>query len=83
MKMLVDSRTCDTLPGAEDTSSLNIVCIESMITNSGFSFSITPRIVSRFVSHRRYSPDANAPIRFARSLICAWDSSPEIYNTFF
>ena len=71
IKILVDSRTCDTLPGAEDTSSLYIVWMESMITSSGRSFSITPRIVSRFVSQRSRRFTVKLPIRFALSLICA------------
>ena len=79
---MVDSLTWETLPGAEETSSLYIVCMESMTTSCGRSFSITLRMISRFVSHRRYRFDENSPIRFALSLICAWDSSPEIYSTF-
>ena len=83
IRTFVDSRTCETLPGADDTSSLYIVWIESITTTSGVSFSITLCIVARFVSHRRYRLSENSPIRFARSLICFKDSSPDIYRTFF
>ena len=43
--------------------------MESMITSSGFSFSITLRIIPRFVSHKSNRFWLNSPIRFARSLI--------------
>ena len=77
----VDSRTCDTLPGAEETSSLYMVCMESMITICGFSRSITVFIVSKFVSHKSVSESPKVPIRSALILICCRDSSPDIYNT--
>ena len=35
-------------------------------------------IISKFVSHSNRSSSVNSPIRFARSLICFKDSSPEI-----
>src|SRR5699024_216891 len=40
-------------------------------------------ISSRFVSQSRYKCSEKVPIRFARSLICFPDSSPEMYSTFF
>ena len=35
-------------------------------------------IAARFVSHNKKRLSANSPIRFARSLICFSDSSPEM-----
>ena len=78
IKTPVDSRTCDTLPGAEETSSLNIVWMESITTICGFSRSMTAFMVSRFVSHSSFRLSPKFPIRSARILICCKDSSPEI-----
>ena len=64
-------------------SSRYMVCIESMMTTSGFTSSIEPEIISRLVSETKYSSPSICPIRLARILICFKDSSPEIYNTFF
>ena len=71
------SLTWDTLPGAEDTASLYMVWMESMTTTSGFSVSIASRMSSRFVSHSSRRRSVKSPIRFARSLICCRDSSPD------
>ena len=74
----MDSRTWDTLPGAELTVSRNMVWMESMITIWGFSLRITCSTVSRFVSHNKERLSPNLPIRSARMRICFNDSSPEI-----
>ena len=70
IKTPVDSRTCDTLPGAEETSSLNIVWMESITTICGFSRSMTAFMVSRFVSHSSFRLSPKFPMRSARILIC-------------
>ena len=77
----VDSRTCDTLPGADPTLSLYMVCILSIMTIWGFLRSITLRIVSRFVSHNNSRLSVKVPIRSARILIWCKDSSPDTYST--
>ena len=72
------SRTCETLPGAEATSSLYIVWIESITTTCGFSCTIMSVMVSRFVSQRKRSVSGAPPTLEALSLIWRSDSSPEI-----
>ena len=52
-----------------------------MITICGFVLSITLRIMSRFVSHKRASESLNSPILSARRRICCRDSSPEMYSS--
>ena len=82
INVFVDSLTWLTLPGAELTSSLYMVWMESMITISGFCCRMTSSMTSRFVSHNRATSSPNSPILVARSLICFRDSSPDMYRTF-
>ena len=81
IRTAVASLTCDTLPGADATSSLYIVCIESIITIDGFSFSITFPTISRFVSHNSFNESVKFPILSALILIWFKDSSPDTYKT--
>ena len=50
MILMVHSRTCVMLPGAEPISAWLIVWIESMITISGFTLSAAVIMLSRSVS---------------------------------
>ncbi len=78
IKTPVDSRTWETLPGADVTLSLYIVWIESITTTSGFSRSMTACTTSRSVSQSSFRESVKEPMRPARSLICCRDSSPEM-----
>ena len=49
--------------------------------SSGCTSSTWPRIVARSVSLARNSSSSSAPVRSARSRICAVDSSPLAYST--
>ena len=48
---------------------------------SGFCSWTADTISSRLVSEKRYSPSSRMPRRWARSLICRSDSSPDTYKT--
>ena len=71
------SRTWETEPGAEETFSLYMVWMESMMTTWGCRDTMASCTSARLVSHRSSSESPKVPMRFARSLICCWDSSPE------
>ena len=77
----MDSLTWDTLPGAAETDSLYMVCMESMTTASGFRLRMTSDISARLVSQSRSILEEKSPILSARILIWAGDSSPDIYST--
>ena len=64
------SRICVTLPGADSTSSVSIVCMESMTINSGATSSISLKMFSSDVSQSimTCSPASGAS-RSARILI--------------
>ena len=68
--MPVASLTCDTDPGADATSPLNIVWIESITQISGLISSIFSRIAPRSVSARRSIESEISPILSARMRIC-------------
>ena len=70
------SRTWVTPPGTPSTSAAAIVCTESMISSLGWTHSTCDTIASRSVSAARKRFSLTPPIRSARSLTCAADSSP-------
>ena len=57
--------------------------MESIITTSGCSSCMAASMRSKFVSHKNSRSPFTSPMRFARSLICFKDSSPDMYKTFF
>ena len=76
------SRTCETLPGADSIAELKTVWIESTMTKSGLSLSVSARMLCRLVSGSKNRFSASTPRRSPRILICRSDSSPEMYSTF-
>lgn len=75
------SLTCTILPGDESRFSVEIVCMESIITKSGEVLFILAKICSSEVSHAMSS--SLSPLCFilsARSLSCRALSSPDIYS---
>ena len=74
------SRTCETVPGAEPSSSLQSDCTESTTQTSGASAAIVAQTASRLVSASTPTP-ATAPSRSARRRTWAGDSSPAISST--
>ena len=76
MMLAATSRTCETLPAAPSTSALLMVCTESTMTRSGWTWSIWPSTVARSVSDARKRVRAIASMRSARLRTCAADSSP-------
>lgn len=78
------SLICDTLPGLESTSSVEMVCIESMTTNCGCASRMQAKMLSSEVSQRIVTwPISLAPLsmRSARILIWCGLSSPDTYIT--
>ena len=76
------SLTCDTLPGEDSMASVDMVCMESMTTRSGFTLCIWVNMFSNEVSHTMRQSDDRFRRRSARSLSCRALSSPDTYNTF-
>jgi hypothetical protein len=71
------SRTCVTPPGTPSTSAEPMVCTESTTSSDGATSSMWVSKAPRSVSAARNSSSCRAPVRSARSLTCAADSSPE------
>ncbi len=70
------SRTCATEPGAEVSSSLYIVWMESITHTAGCSASRVALIFSRLISATTRTCEPSSPRRRERSATCAPDSSP-------
>ena len=73
--------TCETVPGAEDISSMARVWMESTITRSKLPVSMVLAMSLAEVEAAKLSRSESAPRRSARSLTCPADSSPETYKT--
>lgn len=74
---MADSRTWLTLPGAEVSSALNMVWIESITSTSGRCFSTMASTAVTSISETTNNPGARVPRRWLRSRIWRIDSSPE------
>ena len=77
IKRTVASRTWLTLPGAEPSSLLNMVWIESMTSTSGLMESTIARIASTSTSETTSRLGETVSSRLLRRRICRIDSSPE------
>ena len=75
------SRTCDTLPGADCRSSLIIVWMESMTTTAGLTCSMAWVMWASDTSASIGSVEPSMPRRAPRKATCASDSSPLTYST--
>ena len=76
------SRTWETLPGEDSTTSVKMVCMESMIIESGWILAACVKICSRCVSHRMKQFGLSCDNRSARSFNWRLLSSPETYRVF-
>ena len=77
MTRAADSRTCETLPGADSSSGVDIVWIESTISSAGRTRSAASSTAEMSVSVSTSNVSWPSAVRSARSLICSADSSPE------
>ena len=77
----VISRTWVTPPGVPSMPAAEMVCTESTISSAGSTASTCASSAARSVSAARKSFALIAPIRSARSLTWAADSSPVTYST--